>query len=146
MFSETAVERRLAMVRKELERECIAPEYIDRTLDELRMHFEDVRDELTAAGRSSAAAERYALARLGDSRSVARAASAHPGLKAWWKRYPHVAAVAYPLACLAVLPAMPVLAGKQHASLLGRWILSAAASGVVTAGLFLFLGFSLTLS
>jgi len=144
--SDTAVEQRLAAVREELERECIAPEYIERTLDELRMHFEDVRDELTRAGRSSSSAERDALARLGQGHLVARAASAHPGLKTWWKRYPHVAAVAYPLACLAVLPAVPVLAGRQHASLLGRWILSAAASGVVTAVLFLFLGLSLTLS
>jgi len=144
--SDAAVEQRLAAIRKELERECIAPEYIDRTLDELRMHFEDVRDELAGAGRSSSAAERDALARLGHGHTVALAASAYPGLKAWWKRYPHLAAVVYPLACLAVLPAVPVLAGRQHAPLLGRWILSAAASGVVTAALFLFLGFSLTLS
>ena len=146
MSSETAVEQRLAAVRKELERECVAPEYIDRTLDELRMHFEDVRDELTGAGQPSSVAERDALARLGHGRSVARAASAYPGLKAWWKRYPYLAAVAYPLACVAVLPAVPVLAGVQHASLLGRWLLSAAASGVVTALLLLCLGFSLTLS
>ena len=146
MRSDTAVERKLEAVRKELERECIAPEYIDRTLDELRMHFEDVRDELTGAGRSPAAAECDALARLGHGRSVARAASAYPTLKAWWKRYPYVAAFAYPLACLAVLPAVPVLAGMQHALLLGRWLLSAAAGGLVTAVLFLFLQFSLTLS
>ena len=146
MREQAAVERRLAAVRRELERECIAPECIDRTLDELRMHFEDVRDELIGSGRSAAAAEHDALARLGHGRSVAHTASAYPALKAWWKRYPHVAAVAYPLACLAVLPAVPVLAGRQHASLLGRWLLSAAAGGVVTAALFLFLGFSLTLN
>jgi hypothetical protein len=54
--------------------------------------------------------------------------------------------VVYPLTCLALLPAMPVLAGVAHASLLARWTTCVLLGGFVTAAIFLVLQLSIALS
>ncbi|MEM8815652.1 MAG: hypothetical protein AAGE85_07475 [Pseudomonadota bacterium] len=142
----SSMERALGRIREQLEAKQVSPRVVARTLAELREHTEDVRLELIDCGHTPCAAERAALERLGDARSIARAAAAYPELGAWWKRFPHLAAVAYPLACVAVLPAVPVIAGLHNAVWLGRWLMCAAAGGAVTAMLFLLLQFSITLS
>ena len=66
-------------------------------------------------------------------------------LKTWAFRYPQLAVVVYPLACLAVLPAMPVFAGIAHRTSLARWGASLLAAGLVTALMLLSMQLSILL-
>jgi hypothetical protein len=49
----------------------------------------------------------------------------------------------YPLACLALLPAAPVVAGISHASAVVRWGTSLLIAGIFTASLLLVLQLSI---
>jgi hypothetical protein len=66
-------------------------------------------------------------------------------LKTWAKRYPHLAVVVYPIACLAVLPALPVVVGIANRTALMRWSASLLAAGFVTAVLMLIMQLSIIL-
>ncbi len=64
-------------------------------------------------------------------------------LKAWPYRYPVVALIVYPIACLVALPAVPVLAGVTHAPQLLRWGASLLLAGLLTTVLLLLLQLSI---
>lgn len=91
-------------------------------------------------------AERQAIRQLGDIDLLANAVCARPELRSWAADYPRIALVVYPLACLAVLPAIPFIAGVANASYLARWIACALLSGLVTATILLVLQLSITLT
>ena len=57
-----------------------------------------------------------------------------------------LALIVYPLACFVALPAVPVIAGVQHASEVGRWLTGLLLGGLVTATMFLVLQLAITLT
>jgi hypothetical protein len=67
-------------------------------------------------------------------------------LKTWAFRYPKLAVVIYPLACVAVLPAFPVMASVAHRDLLARWGTALLAAGLITAAMMLVLQLTILLS
>jgi hypothetical protein len=126
----------LAALERDLLRFGMAPRRIRRTVDELEAHFDDLVEDALAAGLDQDAAERQALGQLGAMRNIARVARARPALRDWAYRFPHLALVVYPLSCVAVLPAAPVIA---HAGNLVRWAVCVLLAGFVTAAILLVL-------
>jgi hypothetical protein len=121
----------------------IAPRHAHRTVSEIRDHYDDLVDAAVNDGASSREARRQAAVELGGIDDLVSAMSARRELKAWPYRYPRTALVVYPLACLAVLPAVPVNAGIANAPLLARWGASLVAAGLFTAALLLVLQLSI---
>ncbi|MDJ0711309.1 MAG: permease prefix domain 1-containing protein [Woeseiaceae bacterium] len=121
----------------------IAPKHVHRTVNEMRDHYEDLVEAGVDQGLRRSAAHERALERLGRVDDLVREMAAHPELRTWASRYPRAAIVIYPLACLAVLPAVPIVAGVANAPLLARWGASLIAAGIVTAGMLLILQLSI---
>ena len=133
-------------LKKQLLRAGVAPRHVRRSVAELGDHFDDLVDAALDRGMDRRSAERDALRELGDLEHIADAINARPELRCWARQYPRVAAVFYPLACVAVLPAVPVIVGVVHAPLLARWATCIFLSGLVTAAMLLVLHLSLTLT
>ncbi len=123
----------------------IAPRHVHRTVNELRDHYDDLVDSAVDGGASSKMARRIAAQQLGSMDVFVRAMASRRELKTWAFRYPQLAVVVYPLACLAVLPAMPVFAGIAHRTALARWGASLLAAGLVTALMLLSMQLSILL-
>jgi len=121
----------------------IAPRHAHRAVNEIRDHYDDLVDAAVDTGASSGEARRQAARELGQVDDLVAQMSACRELKSWAFRYPRAAIVVYPLACLAALPAMPVLAGIANAQLLARWAASLLAAGLFTALLLLVLQLSI---
>jgi len=136
----------LAELQNELLRSGISPRHVRRTVAELNDHFEDLVDHALAEGAESTTAHERALVELGDLNDVAAAIRSRPELRSWAYRFPYLALIVYPLTCLALLPAVPVVAGIAHAGYLARWAACILLSGVVTAAIFLFMQLSITLT
>lgn len=136
----------LSRLRIQLLRSGVAPRHVQRTVAELDAHFDDLVDEALGNGADRARAERQALEQLGDIDVLVDAVCARPELRSWAANHPRIAVIAYPLACLAILPAVPFIAGVANASYLARWIACAILSGVVTATILLVLQLSITLT
>ena len=130
----------------ELLRLGIATRHVRRTVVELREHLDDLVDAALASGDEPLMAQQKAAAQMGDLQQVALAMRACPELRCWSYRFPRIAVVVYPLTCLVLLPAMPVLAGVAHASALARWSACVLFGGLVTAAIFLALQLSIVLS
>ena len=103
-------------------------------------------DDALAHGLGRQEAIRHALRELGDMDLIAVEICSRPELRSWAANFPRLALVVYPLACVAVLPALPIIAGIANASHLGRWIACALMSGIVTAAMLLVLQLSITLT
>jgi hypothetical protein len=123
----------------------ISPRHVRRTACELREHLDDLVDAEIEAGCSVEDARRVAAQQMGDLQDVAVAMQACPELRSWSYRYPRIAVVVYPLTCLALLPAMPVIAGVAHAPQLARWGACMLLGGAVTAAMFLVMQLSISL-
>jgi len=121
----------------------ITPRHAHRTVNEVRDHYDDLVDAAVDEGASSRVARLEAARELGQMDDFVAQMSARRELKTWAFRYPRTAIVVYPLACLAVLPAVPVNAGIANASLLARWGASLLAAGLFTAALLLVLQLSI---
>lgn len=121
----------------------IAPRHAHRTVSELRDHYDDLVDAAVVAGATRRDARSCATRELGEIDDLVSQMNARRELKTWAFRYPRAAIVVYPLACLAVLPAVPVNAGIANASLLARWGASLLAAGLFTAALLLVLQLSI---
>lgn len=120
-----------------------APDVVERTVAELDDHYCDLVDAGRVAGTARDEAERDALATLGDLQLLAAAVNRRPELKSWAWRWPRVACVVYPVACVAVLPAVPFVAGARNAAELARWFGGIVLSAALTAGLFFVLQLSI---
>ena len=121
----------------------IAPRHAHRAVNEIRDHYDDLVDAALDGGASSRNARQLAASQLGSMDDLVAAMNARRELKTWAFRFPHAAIVIYPLACLAVLPAMPVFAGIANASVIARWGASLLAAGLFTAALLLVLQLSI---
>lgn len=123
----------------------ITPRHAHRTVNELRDHYDDLVDAAVDDGANSKSARRRAAEELGSvDNFVAQMASCRE-LKTWSFRYPRLAVVVYPLACLAILPAVPVFAGFAHRTILMRWGISLLGAGVITACMLLVMQLSIIL-
>lgn len=130
----------------DLLRSGIAPRHVRRIASELQEHFEDlVEDELGRACDRRCATQQAAI-RIGDLGDVAHAIQRCPELHSWSSRYPRLAVIVYPLTCVALLPAIPVIAGVQHAPQIARWGACLLGGGLVTTAMFLLLQLSISLS
>ncbi|MDX1506871.1 MAG: hypothetical protein R3358_01240 [Woeseiaceae bacterium] len=134
------------ILRKQLLEAGISPRRTYRAITELNDHFDDIVDAAMADGRSRAEAERIATEALGELSEVSAAMAQQPQLKSWAWHHPRLALLVYPLACLAALPAVPLIAGVQHASEIGRWLTCLALGAFVTALMFLVLQLSILLA
>ena len=133
-------------LRSRLLRSGVAPQHVRRTEIELGEHFEDLVDDAMASGAARHDAEARAAHELGEIDVIVAEICARPELRSWAASYPRLALVFYPLACVAVLPAVPIIAGVANASYLARWIACALLSGLVTASILLVLTLSITLA
>jgi len=124
----------------------IAARHVRRTVSELREHLDDLIDADISAGNPPNVARQNAVRRMGDLQEVALAMRACPELRSWSYRYPRIAVLVYPLTCLMLLPAIPVIAGVAHAPQVARWGACVLLGGIVTAAIFLFLQLSITLA
>lgn len=124
----------------------IAPGHVRRTLLELQEHVDDIVDAELAAGCDPDLARQQAVREIGDQQAIVNGMRACPELLSWPRRFPHLAIIVYPLTCLAVLPAVPVLFGVAHASVLARWSMSLLFAGLVTAALLLLMQLSILLA
>ena len=132
-----------ARLKTRLLRHGIAPCHVHRTLRELEDHYRDLVDEATHNGASLEDARAEASARLGKTDDVMAGMLARTELRGWAYRYPRVAVVLYPLACLFALPALPVIAGVRYAPLLVRWGASLVLACMLTAIMLLVLQLSI---
>jgi hypothetical protein len=123
----------------------IVPRDTRQLVNELRDHYDDLIDASVDAGANSREARRVASEQLGSIEDFVSAISARRELKGWAFRYPRAAILMYPVACLALLPAVPVFAGIAHAETLARWGLSLVLAGLMTASMLLFMQFSILL-
>ena len=121
----------------------IAPRHAHRAVNEIRDHYDDLVDAAVDGGASSRNARHLAASQLGSMDDLVAAMNSRRELKTWAFRFPHAAIVIYPLACLAVLPAVPVFAGIANASIIARWGASLLAAGLFTAALLLVLQLSI---
>ncbi len=124
----------------------IAPRHAHRTVRELRDHYDDLVDAAVDDGANSRIARRRAAAELGTMADFVAEMASRRELKTWAFRYPQLAVVVYPLACLAVLPAAPVFAGIAHRQILVRWGVSLLGAGLVTATMLLVMQLSILLT
>jgi hypothetical protein len=68
---------------------------------------------------------------------LARKIAGIPELRTWAYRYPRIARVYYPIACVLLLPAVPVFAGLAQPMILARWGMALLLGAIVTAAMFL---------
>ncbi len=124
----------------------VAPRNVRRVVLELTDHYDDLVDDAVAAGMPSADAERQAHKELGDLGMIATEIAARPELRGWAWQHPRLALVFYPIACVAVLPAVPLIAGVAHAPAVARWAGGVLLGGLVTATMLLVLQLVITLT
>lgn len=123
----------------------ISPRHARRTVNELRDHYDDLMDAAVQNGASSKLARCRAAEQLGSVDDFVAAMASRRELKTWAFRFPKLAVVVYPLACVAVLPALPVFVGIAHRDLLTRWGTALLAAGLITATMMLVLQLSILL-
>ncbi len=123
----------------------ISPRHAHRTVNELRDHYDDLVDAAVDDGANSKTARFRATDALGPMDEFVAEMASRRELKTWAYRSPHLAVVVYPLACLAVLPAMPVFVGIANRTAIVRWGASLLAAGLVTSVLPLIMQLSILL-
>lgn len=136
----------LDSLRDELLRAGIAPAHVHRAVAELDDHFEDLLLEQIGNGASRDEAERTACRQLGTLDVVAEQMRAHPELRSWAWRWPKLALIVYPIACVAALPATPIVAGVLHRDSVVRWGAGLLLAGLFTASMFLVLQLAITMT
>jgi hypothetical protein len=121
----------------------LSPRHAHRTVNELRDHYDDLVDAAVDGGANSETARFRAAEVLGPTDDFIAEMASRRELKTWAYRYPHLAVVVYPLACLAALPAMPVIVGIANRTAIARWGASLLAAGLVTSVLLLIMQLSI---
>lgn len=136
----------LVTLRDELLRAGIAPLHVHRAVSELDDHFDDLVAEQLGSGATRDEAERSACLQLGRLDVVAEQMRANPELRSWAWRWPKLALIVYPIACVAALPAAPIVAGVQHRDSVARWLAGLLLAGLFTASMFLILQLAITMT
>lgn len=131
---------------RDLRRAGIAERHVRRAELELSEHFDDLVEDAIRSGLDRGDAECRAAENLGDLQIVGETIRSRPELRSWAFRWPRLALVLYPLACIAALPAAPVVIGVQNAPILARWAACLLLGGLVTATMLLVLQLSITLT
>ena len=126
-------------------RNGISARHAHRSVNELRDHYDDLVDAAVDEGANSKTARVRAAKELGTMDDFVAQMASRRELKTWTFRYPHLAIVVYPIACLVVLPAMPVFVGLANRTALMRWSASLLAAGLITAMLMLIMQLSIIL-
>jgi hypothetical protein len=124
----------------------VAPRHIRRTVGEVQDHIQDLKQLLQQRGLSAKHADQMAAQQLGDLRMIAMELGRRRDLQRWYVRWPLAACLVYPIACLVVLPAVPVVAGVQNAASIARWAVCLLLSAGFTATLLLALQLSIRFS
>jgi hypothetical protein len=132
--------------RASLLRSGVAPRNVRRAVLELGDHYVDLVDEAIASGLDRSDAEQRARVELGELDVIAADIAARPELRSWERHHPKLAVAVYPLACVAVLPVAPLIAGIANAPVLVRWAGCAVLGGLVTAAMLLVLQLVITLT
>lgn len=132
--------------RSHLLRAGVAPRNVRRAVMELTDHYDDLVDDAVTAGLRRTDAERRARRELGDLESIAAEIAARPELRSWAWQHPRLALLFYPIACVAVLPAVPLIAGVANAPAVARWAGGVLLGGFVTAAMLLVLQLVITLT
>lgn len=132
--------------RTHLLRSGVAPRNVRRAVMELTDHYDDLVDDAVATGMTPVDAELQACKELGDLEMIAAEIAARPELRGWAWQHPRLALVVYPLACIAVLPAVPLIASVAHAPTVVRWASGVLLGGVVTATMLLAMQLVITLT
>lgn len=135
-----------AGLRRRLLESGLSPRDVRRTLAELNDHFDDLYEHERQLGADERTARETATRQLGDCETLVAAVRAHPELRGWAYRYPQVARLVYPLACVAALPAAPVIIGFSHGAQLARWVACLVGAGIVTVALLLLMQLTITLT
>lgn len=123
----------------------VGPTRVQRMVEELTDHYDDLVCAAMAAGERREEAEIAALRSLGDLRDVSLEIQRRPELKSWAWHWPRLAATVYPLAYLTVLPFVPLVLGARYAHEVARWAACLFAGAFVTALMFLALQLAITL-
>ena len=131
------------LLMKQLVGAGIPARHARRTVQEVRDHYDDLVDAARERGATSSEARAIADRRLGSMQDFVAAMQSRRNLRSWPYRFPRLALLVYPLACLATLPAVPVLAGFAHRVTLARWGTSLLAAGLLTATMLLTLQLSI---
>ena len=126
-------------LRLELLTGGVTPAYVERTIAELRDHFEELECAARAAGRSAEEAAAAAAEALGAEATIAAAVLARPELLTFSARHPRVAYYLSSAATIGTLPGLPLLFCIEHRPELARWSFAvgaaAALMSTVLAGL-----------
>jgi hypothetical protein len=126
---------RLEALKLELLRGGVSPIYAERTVLELREHFEDLERDALAAGLSNDDAARTALAQLGSPESIAAAVLARPELRIWSQRWPIAARCLRSAATVIALPGLPVVYCIDRRAEIARWSIAACSALVLVGSL-----------
>jgi len=113
----------------------IAPAVVGRTLQELKDHFDDIRDAAVGDGLAPADAEALARRTLGSDDSIVAAMAARDALKCWHCRWPRSAAFLRQIGFVVCLPYAPVLYCAHHGGAIARWSASASLGLLVTGAM-----------
>lgn len=123
----------------------IAAQHVQRTVEELRDHVDDLENAAIEGGANRHQAAAIAIQQLGPIDEFVNDMASRRELKSWAFRYPRAAVVYYPVACVAMLPAYPFLAGIAHGSSVVRWGASLLVAGVFTGFMLLVMQLSIFL-
>ena len=86
------------------------------------------------------------MAQLGSLDAVAESVKERKELRQWCYRYPLLGRTLLPLACLLVLPAVPIAVGAGYVPAIARWSAILSASAVVTAAIFFMMQMTIALA
>lgn len=123
----------------------ISPQHVRRAVSEIRDHYDDLVEFAVGDGFDPAEARRFATQQMGSPNAIVAEMASRRELKTWAYRYPKLAIVFYPLACIAALPAVPLLAGIAHRNTIARWGGSFLAAAIITALMMLSMQLSILL-
>jgi hypothetical protein len=112
---------RFESLRLELLQRGVTRAYVERTILELRDHYDDLESAALAAGLDGDEATHAARAALGDEREIAAAILAHTEFLSFSARWPRVAHCLHSAAAIGCLPGLPLLYCIEHRPELARW-------------------------
>lgn len=123
----------------------VAAFYVERTLLELREHYDDLERDALGAGMSRDEAERWALASLGNEQTIAAVILAHPELRDWSERWPRAASCLRVAIVVATLPEAPVVFIVERGRDLARWGAAVGAAALFIGSLLALLNSMITI-